>query len=197
MRTDNDVDGTVFQAFEHLFRLLRSTGTRQVFYLDGKVFQATSEGLEMLISQNGSRHKNCDLFVVHACLESSPDCHFRLAETNVATDKPVHRPLTFHIGFDVLGGFELVGRIFIEETCLELMLHEAVVAEGKSFFFSTTRVEQDEVASDVLNLLLRPFLHAFPSTSTKAADARRLTFTTFVFRDFMQGMDGDIDVVVS
>ena len=37
MRTDNDVDGTVFQAFEHLFRLLRSTGTRQVFYLDGKV----------------------------------------------------------------------------------------------------------------------------------------------------------------
>ena len=197
MRTDDDIDGAILQVFEHLFCLLRCTGTRQIFYSDGKVFQAALEGLVVLICQHGSRHENSHLLVVDTGLESSSDSYFRLAKADVAADEPIHRSLTFHIGLDVLSGFELVGRIFVEETCLEFVLHETVTAEGKAFLLPTTGVEQDEVAGDVLYLLLRPLLHALPSTSAKTADARRLAFLALVLGNLVQGMDGDIDIVVS
>ena len=194
---DDDVDGAVLQLLEYSLGLLRGAGTCQVFYLDGEVLEAARECLEVLVGEHGGGHEDSHLLVVDASLERSPDGHLRLAEAHVAADKAVHGALPLHVSFHVGSCLELVGRVLIEETCFQLMLHEAVAAVGKPLLLSATRVEQDEVASDVLNLLLRPLLHAFPSPCAEMADARWLTLLAFVLGNLVQGMDGDIDAVVA
>ena len=102
MRTYYYINSTTPESFEHIFRLLWRTGSRQVFNLDGEVFKTLGESTEVLISKDGCRHENCHLFIIDTSLESRSDSHFRLTEAHVAADKAVHRPLPFHIGLDVL-----------------------------------------------------------------------------------------------
>ena len=77
------------------------------------------------------------------------------------------------------------------------MLHEAVMTKGKAFLFTTTAIEQNKVARDVLNLLLRTLLHAFPSTRTELTDARRFAFTPLVLGNLMQRVNRDVNVIVT
>ena len=129
VRTYYNIYGSRFQALENLFRLLLSASPSEVFNLDGKVLEAARKSMEMLISEHSCRHKNGNLLVVDTSLESSSNRDLRLAKAYISANEPIHRPLPFHISLNILSGFQLVGRIFIEETCLEFVLHEAVVTE--------------------------------------------------------------------
>ena len=72
----------------------------------------------MLISQHRRRHEHGRLLAVAGRLESRPYGHLGLAEAHVATDETVHRHSALHVGFHILRGLELVGRVLVEETGL-------------------------------------------------------------------------------
>ena len=81
----------------------------------------------MLVGKHGCRHQHRHLLPVGRRLERSPDRHLRLSESHVSADEPVHRPLALHVVLHVDGGFELVGRVLINERRLQFILHIGVL----------------------------------------------------------------------
>ena len=86
----------------------------------------------MLHCQHGGRYQYSHLFAVRGSFKGGTHCHFGLAKTHIAAHQSVHWHRTFHVVLDVQGSFGLVGRIFVEERCLQLMLHIAVGRVGKA-----------------------------------------------------------------
>ena len=150
----------------------------------------------MLIGQYGCGYKHSHLLAVGTCLEGRTHCYLRLTEAHIATHEAVHGLRALHVGLHVLRGLLLVGRILIEETGLQLVLHVAVGAVGKAFLVLTTAVELDEVAGYILDVGLCALLHALPCTSAQCAHAGRLAVSATVLRHLVERMDRDEDHIV-
>lgn len=80
----------------------------------------------MLERQDGGGDEDGNLFAIGDRLEGSADGYLCLAEADVAADETVHRLSELHVVLDVVGGFELVGGVFVDERCLEFLLQVAV-----------------------------------------------------------------------
>ncbi len=76
------------------------------------------------------------------------------------------------------------------------MLHERGGAIGVAFLLAAAGVEADEVAGDVLYLLLGAFFHLLPRSCAQAAQAGRFALLAFVFADFVERVDADEHHVV-
>ena len=126
VRTYQDVYLAVFQVFQYLFRLLCAACSRQVFHTNGQVLQSRRECLVVLEGQHRGRHQHGYLLGVACSLEGSTYGHLGLAEAHVATDQTVHGLCLLHVGLHVVGGFQLVGSVFVEERGLQFMLHKVV-----------------------------------------------------------------------
>ena len=126
MGTYQDVYLAFFEVFQQLLGLLGRARPGQVVDTDGEVFQARLKGLEMLIGQHGGRHEDGYLLGVASCLESGTHGDLGLAEAHIATDEAIHRTCTLHIGLDIVGGLQLVGSVFIQETGFQFVLHKRV-----------------------------------------------------------------------
>ena len=174
MRAYQDVDLAVFQVFEHLLCLLCRAGAGEVVDSHGEIFQSRLERLEVLVCQHRCGHEHRHLLRVACRLEGSSYRHLRLAEPHIATHQTVHGFGLLHVGLHVLCRFQLVGRVFIKEAGLELMLHERVAAEGEAFLVPAFGVELYQVAGNVLDLLLGLFLKALPCSRTEGAQTRCL-----------------------
>ena len=196
MCTNNDIHLSYLQIGKHLFDLFCTSCPADIFHSYRKILETFAEGLIMLIGQNGSRNKHSNLFTIGSRLESSTDGHLGLTESYISTHQTIHRLRLFHIGFHILRCLELVGGIFIDETCLQLMLHIAVSTVGKACLLHTLRIKTNQVTSDVLHLLLHPLFHTLPCTCTQAVQSWGLTFPTLVFRYFIEGMNRHIDNIV-
>ena len=197
MGAHEDVHLAFFQFLQDALDIGRFAGTAQIIDPTGKIFQTLFERLEMLISQHGSGHQHSHLLVVGHGLECRTHGHFGLSEAHVATHQAVHRALTLHIGLHILRGLQLVRRIFIKETGLQLVLHKAVGAIGKTFLLATTGVEFDEVAGYILDFTLCFFLDTLPRTGAQLVQAGRLALLAFILGHLVQCMDGDEhDIVI-
>ena len=151
----------------------------------------------MLISKDGSRHEDSYLLVVCSCLESGTNGYLCLSESHITTHQAVHRLLTLHICLHILCCFQLVRCIFIDEACLQLMLHIAVGTIGKTRLLLTLRVESNKIAGDILHLRLHTVFHPLPRTCTQSVQSWSLSFPTLVLRYFIECMNGHIyDVVI-
>ena len=80
----------------------------------------------MLEGEHRCRHEHRHLLGVARRLERRTYRHFGLAETHVATHKAVHRSGRLHVGFHVVRGALLVGRVLVEERRLKLVLQVRV-----------------------------------------------------------------------
>ena len=93
-------------------------------------------------------------------------------------------------------GFQLVGRVFVDERGFQLLLQIAVGREGKAFFVAACRIEADEVARNVLQLALGAFLQLVPCTGTEFVEAWHFAFLAAVFGKFVERVDGYEHLVV-
>ena len=128
----------------------------------------------MLIGQHGGRYQHGHLLRVASSLKGSTHGDFRLAKAHVATHQTIHGARLLHIGLHIVGGLQLVGGVFIEESCLQFVLQEGVRREGKALLLATGRIQLYQVAGNVLQLLLGALLHALPLPSTQVRQAWRL-----------------------
>src|SRR5574344_1295350 len=150
----------------------------------------------MLVGQYGGRHHHCHLLAVCGGLECGSDCHFCLAKSHISAYQSIHRTLLLHVSLHVLGSLQLVGCVFIDKTCLQFMLHVAILAVGKTLLLQAGRIQFDEVACNVLHFGFHAFLHAFPCASTYSVQCGGLALFPLVFGNLVQGMNGHIDCIV-
>jgi len=197
VRADDDIDLSARQVFQHLLGLLGRPCPGEIVHTHGKILEAVAEGLVMLKGEHRGGHEHGHLLGVAGRLECRPDSHLGLSEAHIAADEAVHRLCPLHVGLHVLGGFELVGGVFVEETGLQLVLHEAVGTICEAFLVPTLGVEADEIAGDILDALLRFLLQPLPCPRAERAQARRLTgVAATIFGDLIERMDGHIHLVV-
>ena len=193
---DNNVDATFFQVVKYGCRLFRRASTTQVFHTNGEVLQSVRKSAIVLIGKYGSRHHQRHLLAIACCLKCCTNGYFRLSESHVATHQAVHWAGQLHILFYLLGRTHLVGRVLIQERGFQLMLHEAVGRELESLLVLSGSIEANEVAGDVLDLLLRTLFQAFPGTSAQSVQTWGLPFPTLIFRHLVQGVNRDVNDVI-
>ena len=145
----------------------------------------------MLKGQYGGRHQHGYLLVVASGFEGGAYSHLRLAKSHVATDQAVHRARAFHVVLHLLGRFQLVGCVLVEERCLQLVLHIIVGREGEATLVTALGIELDEVARYVLDALLGLLLEFVPSARAEYGEAWRFPrLRPSVFADLVERVDG-------
>ena len=174
MRTYQNVYLSLGKVLQDGRRLLSAAGTRQIVHTDRQVFQSAGESLEVLIGQHSGRYQHGHLLRVARSLEGSTHGDFRLAKAHVATHQTVHGTRLLHICLYVVSGLQLIGGVFIEESCLQFVLQEGVWREGKTLLLATGRIQLYQVAGNVLQFLLSALLHALPLPRTQMRQTWRL-----------------------
>ena len=175
MRTYDNINLPLCQVFQQSRSLFTRFGTGEVVHTHGHILQTRGEGTKMLIGQHRGRHEHGHLLAVGSSLEGSTYGHLSLAKAHITADKTVHGTGTFHVGLHVLSSLQLVRGVFIKEAGLEFVLHIAVGTEGKTLFTATLGVELNQVAGNILDMLLRTLLQPFPLACTEGGETGRLT----------------------
>ena len=129
---DEDVDLTLFQVLQQLCRLFGRSCSRQVVNAHRHVFQAAGESAEMLEGQYRRGDEHGHLLAVDSSLEGCTHGNFGLAEAHITAYQTVHGLAHLHVGLHILRGFQLVGRVLVEERGFQFVLQIAIVAEGEA-----------------------------------------------------------------
>ena len=183
MGSDNNIYLAISEIFQQFGGLLGTAGPCEIIYSYRHILETGGERAEVLISQDGGWHEHGHLLTISSGLEGCTHGHLGLTKAHIATNQAVHRLSHLHISLHILCGFQLIGRILVKETGLELMLQVAVVTEGETFLTTALGVEFDQIASDILDMLLGALLQALPLTSAQCREPRPLaTILRPVFR---------------
>ena len=167
---------------KHLLSLLRASCSRQIVHSYRHAFQSGTEGLIMLVGEHRGRHHYCHLLGVARRLEGCTDGDFCFSESDIAAYKTVHRTLTLHVCFHVVGSFQLVWGVFVKEACLQFVLHERISTELITFLMTARSIKLYQVAGYVFYLLLCLLLQTLPGSRAESAQAwRSLTVTPLIF----------------
>ena len=122
MRADDDIYLTLGQIFLYTIGILSGTCSRQVIHRYRHVFQSVAERTEMLIGQYRSRHQHSHLLAIHSGLKGCTYCHLGLTKAHIAAYQSVHGSCLLHIGLHILRSLQLIGRVLIQERCLQFVL---------------------------------------------------------------------------
>ena len=196
MRSDQDVDVAVCQFLQNFFDLFCRFCPTQIVDGTREVAQSLAEGFVVLQCQYGGRNQHGHLFAVGYGFERGTNGHFGLSEPDIAAHKSVHRACRLHVVFDVVGGFQLVGRVFVAERRLQLLLQITVGRVGKTLLRHALRVEFDKVARNVFDFAFGAFFQPFPSAGAQFVDAWFFALFAFVFRNAMQCVYADKNDIV-
>ena len=85
------------------------------------------------------------MFSIKDCLEHCPESNLSFAKTNVAHKKAVHDSATFHILFDIVNGFQLIGGFLIGEGVLKFLLPYGVFGIFEALLLLTFSVKFQEI----------------------------------------------------
>ena len=145
----------------------------------------------MLERKYGGRYQNGYLLVIGHSLEGGTYGHLCLAESHIAAHQAVHGAAALHILLDIKGSLELIGRILIHETGLQLILHISIRAVCKALLLQSLGVQFDKVTRYILDLAFGALLEVLPGTRTQFVYVRFLTLLALVLGNLVQGVDGD------
>ena len=168
----------------------------EVVDIDGQPLEPVAEGVVVLERQHGVWHQHGHLLGVAAGLEGGTDGHFGLAEAHVAAYKAVHGGRVFHVVFDVLGGFELVGGVLVEEGGFELLLQVAVGTVGIALRRLALGVEGNEVFGYVFDLFFGFLLEYLPGVAAQAVEGGGGAFLAHIAAYLVKAVDADVEGVV-
>ena len=149
--SDDDVDRTVRQAGEDLFRLRRGEKAREHRDAHGHRSIPVGERLRVLLSEKGGGHQHGDLLTVLYGLECRSDGNLGLAESDVATDETVHGGRRLHVALHLGDRIQLIGRLHVPEGVLHLALPGSVRAERMTGDQQSRLVELHELARYLLD----------------------------------------------
>ena len=151
----------------------------------------------MLIGQHRRWHQHGHLLTIASRFKGGTHGHLGFAEAHIAANQAIHGASTLHVGLHLLRGLALVGRVFVEEARLQLVLQITVFGKGKTLFLSALGIELYQIAGNILDALLGFLLQSLPRTRSECAQAWWFARVgTPVFADFIERMDAHIHLVV-
>lgn len=115
VRADDDIDGAVHQPQNDVVLLARAAKAREHLDVQRKGAQAVSEGVIVLLGQNGGGHQHGHLLAVHHRLEGGAQRHLSLAIAHIAAHQAAHRFGALHVGLDLGQRAELVVGLLVGE----------------------------------------------------------------------------------
>ena len=157
-----DVHGAIFEAPQCLLLFLGAAVAGQQPDADGVRPHAGQRRVEMLPRQNGGGGQNGALFAAHHAFEGGAQRHLGLAHAHIAAEQPIHGPLVFHVGFDLVGGGELVGGLLIGKALLKISLPGVIRREGIALGLTAAGVQFNEFFGHLFGGRLDPFAGAGP-----------------------------------
>ena len=128
----------------------------------------------MLLHEQRRRHEDRRLLAVLDRLERRPHRDLGLPVADVATDEPVHRNLALHVELDLVDAAQLVGGLDVHERVFKLTLPGRVRPEGVTLGGHPGAVEPDQLARDLLDVLLGPALCLGPVRAAELVQRWRL-----------------------
>ncbi len=151
----------------------------------------------MLQSKYGCRHQYRHLLAITNSFKGSTYGNFRLTESHIATNKPVHRKIGFHIFFNIIGSFQLVGGVFVNKRSFQLGLHIIIGRKSVTLSRFTFGIKFGKVDHQFLHTAFCSLFHFVPCIASDAIQYRRSTVFAHIFRNAMKGMYADIqDIIV-
>ena len=126
VRADEDIDLAARHARKRLFLLPRGAEAADDVDRRQEAQETLRKRLVMLLREHRRRHEHRDLLAVQRRLVRRADRDFRLAESHVAAEQPVHRLRLLHVRLDLADGAQLIRRLLIRERILELALARVV-----------------------------------------------------------------------
>ena len=140
----------------------------------------------MLKGKDCGGHKNCDLLSIVHCLESSTNGDFCFAKANISTNQSIHGLFTFHVFFNCRCGISLIGGVFVDKGCFQLVLQITIRMTFKTFFKFPFCIDLNEVESNFFHPFLCFCFQFFPCDRSKFVNFRNSTIFSRVFTDFVQ-----------
>ena len=186
VRADQDVNLPGGEAGPDRPNLGRRPKPRHHLDLDVETLESPPEGPQMLVGEDRRRRQDRDLQPVVDRLERRPHRDFRLAETDVAAEQAVHRPVAGEVLLDRPYGFQLIGRFLVGEGALELELPVAVLVHGDRLRQPALRVELQQVGRDRLQTAPDPALLFRPAAPAQLVQAGRDALDAAVTLDLVQ-----------
>ena len=189
MRADHHVDGAVLQTRNGVVDFLGGLESAHCGHIHREALIALGERLEMLLHQQRGRYEHGHLFGILHRLESGTYGDLRLAETDVAADETIHRYGSFHVGFDLVDGGELVGGLLIREGILQFLLPWRVFAEGVTGRTLAGRVQFDQILGDLVHVFTCLGFGGRPIRTAQFVEFRRLGAD--ILADLIELVGGD------
>ena len=115
MGANDNVQFAISKVLKGLGFLFGCSEAIHVINRNRHVFESLGKGAKMLVGKNGCGYQNGYLFAIIHRLKCRADGHFGFAKAHIATHQTIHWSIAFHVVFDVLGGFELIGCVFVDE----------------------------------------------------------------------------------
>jgi hypothetical protein len=137
---------------------------------DGEAGEPLTEGLEVLLGQQGGGHKHCGLRAVLHGLEHGAHCDLGLAEPDVTAHEPVHGRGRLHVRLHVVDGRELIRCGLEGERVLQLPLPRRVGGEGVTRGVHPLLVKHDQFLRDAGDGLAHLRLGTAPLTTAQPTD---------------------------
>ena len=129
----------------------------------------------MLKGKDCGGYKNSDLLSIVHCLESSTNGDFCFAKANISTNQSIHGLFTFHIFFYCRCCISLIGGVFIDKGCFQLVLQITIRMTLKTFFKFPFCIDLNEVKGNFFHLFLCLCFQFFPSDRPKFVNFRNST----------------------
>ncbi len=188
---DQHVHRADFEILEGLADLGGGAEARHHLHAYRKRREAAAERFVMLYGQDGRGREHRDLTPVHHGFEGRADGDFGLAESDVADQQPVGRPVGLHVLLDLAQGALLVRCEVERERCFEFLLPGRILAESVAANRASLGVQLQQIACHRLDRLAHPFLDALPPRTAELVGLGHLPGDAAVFLDKIQAIDRD------
>ncbi len=160
---NNDIDIAACQAFSRIRHILRAYETRHLAQFYRQTMETLGESPVVLASKERRRHHDGDLIACHCSNEGRAKRDFRLAETNIAADKTIHRAAACEIFQNGLNCLLLVFRFGEGKACAELIIEPGVGSiAGADFNSRAAAIRISSAAISRMRSLRRAFLACQP-----------------------------------
>ena len=197
MRSDEDVHLACGEVRDHLLRLGGLAKSGHHLDVEREVPEAVSEGVPVLLGEDGRRAEDENLPAVHRHGEGGPNGYLGLSEPDISAHEPVHRPRGLEILFHGLDRAGLVVRFAIGERCFEPIEPLVGEIEARSLGALPLGVEREQLAGQLANGFTGAALEVLPGLASELRERGRLRVGPDVSRELAELLVGDVEPVVA
>ena len=149
MRTDDQVDRTVSQAFQNTRLLFGRIKAVQASHFHAKIRKTRQRRIEMLRRKHGTRTHQSRLLPSQNTKVNRAESNFRFSKTDVTAKQSIHDLFRAHIHLDFRNRTGLIGGQFMGKSVFKFLHKHFVCREGIASVFRALRIQLFQVEREL------------------------------------------------